>query len=47
MKVLRGKEWFSGRDLEGFLHRSGLKAQGWTEESFINKPIIGIANSWA
>jgi dihydroxy-acid dehydratase len=44
---LRSAEWFGGRDLEGFLHRSGLKAQGWPEESFAGKPVIGIANSWS
>jgi dihydroxy-acid dehydratase len=44
---LRSAEWFGGRDLEGFLHRSGLKAQGWPEEAFSGKPVIGIANSWS
>jgi dihydroxy-acid dehydratase len=44
---LRSAEWFGGRDLEGFLHRSGLKSQGWPEEAFIGKPVIGIANSWS
>jgi len=47
MKILRGKDWFAGKDLEGFLHRSGLKAQGWSDKSFKDKPIIGIANSWS
>ena len=45
--VLRSQEWFGARDLEGFLHRAGLKAQGWSEESFSGKPVIGIANSWS
>ena len=44
-KVLRSEAWFGPRDLEGFLHRSGLKNQGWDEESFAGKPVIGIANS--
>lgn len=43
----RSQEWFGGHDLEGFLHRSGLKAQGWPEEAFSGKPVIGIANSWS
>jgi dihydroxy-acid dehydratase len=46
-KVLRSEAWFGTRDLEGFLHRSGLKNQGWDEESFAGKPVIGIANSWS
>ncbi len=45
--VLRSEAWFGPRDLEGFLHRSGLKNQGWDEESFSGKPVIGIANSWS
>ena len=46
-RVLRSAEWFGTRDLEGFLHRSGLKAQGWSEEIFAGRPVIGIANSWS
>ncbi len=46
-KVLRSEAWFGARDLEGFLHRSGLKNQGWDEDSFAGKPVIGIANSWS
>ena len=45
--VLRSHGWFGPRDLEGFLHRAGLKSQGFTEESFAGKPVIGIANSWS
>ena len=45
--ILRSEEWFGPKDLEGFLHRSGLKAQGFPEESFKGKPVIGIANSWS
>lgn len=45
--ILRSAEWFGAKDLEGFLHRSGLKAQGFSEESFAGRPVIGIANSWS
>ena len=45
--VLRSAAWFGPRNLEGFLHRAGLKSQGWSEESFAGKPLIGIANSWS
>ncbi|MCH7907846.1 MAG: dihydroxy-acid dehydratase, partial [Chloroflexi bacterium] len=45
--VRRSHQWFGPRDLEGFLHRAGLKSQGFTEESFAGKPVIGIANSWS
>ena len=46
-KILRSAEWFGTKDLEGFLHRAGLKNQGWSEKSFAGRPIIGIANSWS
>lgn len=46
-EVLRSHAWFGPRNLEGFLHRAGLKSQGWSEESFAGKPVIGIANSWS
>ena len=46
-RILRSAEWFGSRDLEGFLHRAGLKNQGWSEESFSGRPVIGIANSWS
>ena len=45
--ILRSEQWFGPKDLEGFLHRSGLKAQGFSEEAFRGKPVIGIANSWS
>jgi len=45
--VLRSEEWFGPKDLEGFLHRSGLKAMGYGENEFKGKPVIGIANSWS
>lgn len=46
-KILRSQEWFGPRDLEGFLHRAGLKSQGWPEEAFSGRPVIGIANTWS
>jgi len=45
--MLRSEEWFGPKDLEGFLHRAGLKAQGYGEDEFKGKPVIGIANSWS
>ena len=45
--VLRSRAWFGPRNLEGFLHRAGLKSQGWSEQSFADRPVVGIANSWS
>jgi L-arabonate dehydrase len=44
---LRSREWFDRRDLDGFLHRSWLKSQGFTDEAFRGRPVIGICNSWS
>jgi L-arabonate dehydrase len=44
---LRSREWFERRDVDGFLHRSWLKAQGFTDEAFRGRPVIGICNSWS
>jgi len=43
----RSAEWFERQDLDGFLHRSWLKAEGYADESFRGKPVIGICNSWS
>ncbi len=44
---LRSAEWFERRNLDGFLHRSWLKATGVTDETFRGRPVIGICNSWS
>ena len=43
----RSAEWFDRRDLDGFLHRSWLKSQGFTDETFRGRPVIGISNCWS
>jgi L-arabonate dehydrase len=43
----RSREWFGRRDLDGFLHRSWLKSEGYTDEAFAGRPVIGICNSWS
>ena len=42
----RSDGWMARRDLDGFLHRSWLKATGVTDEAFRGRPVIGICNSW-
>ncbi len=46
-KELKSKKWFGEKNLEGFLHRSGMKAQGWPENMINDKPMIGIANTFS
>ncbi len=43
----RSSLWFDRRDLDGFLHRSWLKATGVSDETFRDRPVIGICNSWS
>jgi L-arabonate dehydrase len=43
----RSSEWFDRRDLDGFLHRSWLKSSGVSDETFRDRPVIGICNSWS
>ena len=45
--ALRSAGWFAPKTLEGFLHRAALKNEGFSEESFRGRPVIGIANSWS
>ena len=45
--VLRSREWFDTPELYGWLRRAAFKAQGFTEESYENRPIIGICNTWS
>ena len=43
----RSRRWFERSDLDGFLHRSWLKSEGFSDESFRGRPLIGICNSWS
>ena len=43
----RSEEWFGRKDLDGFLHRSWLKSEGYSDDSFRGRPLIGICNSWS
>jgi L-arabonate dehydrase len=44
---LRSRNWFGRRDLDGFVHRSWLKAEGFSDQVFDGRPVVGIANSWS
>jgi L-arabonate dehydrase len=47
MTTLRSRNWFGRKDLDGFVHRSWIKAEGFSDEMFDGRPVIGIANSWS
>lgn len=46
-KSLRSAEWFGGSGKMGFVHRSWLRNQGYPDDYFQGKPVIGICNTWS
>ncbi len=46
-KKLRSQEWFGSQDKMGFIHRSWLRNQGYPDDYFRGKPVIGICNTWS
>jgi L-arabonate dehydrase len=47
MAKLRSQEWFGKRNRDGFLHRSWIKNQGYPQDLFEGRPVIGICNTWS
>ena len=43
----RSAGWFGAPGRDGFLHRSWVRAEGFTPEVFDGRPVIGIANSFS
>lgn len=46
-KKLRSAGWFGKDDKMGFVHRSWLRNQGYPDDYFRGKPVIGICNTWS
>jgi len=46
-KRLRSQDWFGKQDKDGFIHRSWLKNQGYPDDLFDGRPVIGICNTWS
>jgi dihydroxy-acid dehydratase len=44
---LRSRDWFGKSDKMGFVHRSWLRNQGYPDDYFRGKPVIGICNTWS
>ena len=45
--ALRSSGWFGKNDKMGFVHRSWLRNQGYPDDYFRGKPVIGICNTWS
>src|SRR5689334_3605194 len=43
----RSSEWFGKKDKMGFIYRSWMKNQGFPEDLFEGRPVIGICNTWS
>ena len=46
-KKLRSYDWFGKDDKMGFVHRSWLRNQGYPDDYFRGRPVIGICNTWS
>jgi len=44
---LRSRQWFGKHDRWGFGHRAWLRAEGFSDQVFEGKPVIGVCNSWS
>ena len=43
----RSAEGFAAEGRQGFLHRSWIRNEGFSDKLFDGRPVIGIANSWS
>ena len=46
-KFRRSQGWFGKTDRDGFVHRSWIKNQGYPDDLFDGRPVIGICNTWS
>src|ERR1700749_182788 len=47
MTEFRSPKWFGKTDKMGFIYRSWMKNQGFPEDLFDGRPVIGICNTWS
>lgn len=46
-QTLRSQAWFGPDDVHGFIHRGWMKNQGWPQDLFDGRPVVGICNTWS
>jgi len=46
-RPLRSAAWFADEGKNGILARSWLRSEGLPDDSFVGRPVIGIANNWS
>ncbi len=47
VKKLRSSQWFGQTGREGIVYRSWMKNQGFPNDVFDGRPVIGICNTWS
>lgn len=45
--MLRSAQWFGGQGRNSFIHRSWMRAEGFADDVFDGRPVIGICNTWS
>jgi dihydroxy-acid dehydratase len=43
----RSSRWFAPRDVFGFIHRSALRSEGFSDAAISGRPVVGICNAWS
>lgn len=46
-RKLRSQEWYGGTSRDAIYHRGWLKNQGYPNDVFDGRPVIGIMNTWS
>ena len=46
-RKLRSQEWYGGTTKDSIYHRGWLKNQGYPDDLFDGRPIIGVLNTWS
>ncbi len=44
---LRSQRWLAPDTMRGFTHRARLAQTGWNRDDFMNRPVVGIVNTWS
>lgn len=47
LEELRSQRWFGATDLRSFGHRSRMLQMGYERDDFMEKPVVGIINTWS
>ena len=46
-RPLRSQRWFEAGGVPGLFHRAYLKSEGFSDQAFKNRPVVGILNPWS